>query len=179
MPTSGGLFRDLGVHDFDLARWLTGEEVAEVYTVSATRSAHSYLAEHGDVDVAVVALTMSSGLPVLISLAWHNGAGHDVRAEITGAQDTLAIGYDHRAALTPVGIPGRDNIGALKEQRYEDFVDRFGDALRAQTTSFVDLVSGELANACPGGEGIEALRIATAAERSRAEHRPVTLAEIP
>jgi myo-inositol 2-dehydrogenase/D-chiro-inositol 1-dehydrogenase len=178
MPTSGGLFRDLGVHDFDLARWLSGEEVAEVFTVSATRSAYSYLADHGDVDVAVVVLTMTSGLPVVVSLAWHNGAGHDVRSEITGAHDTLAVGYDTRAALTTVGAPAHHDSGPPRLPRYEDFVDRFTDALTTQTTTFVDLVSGESPNPCPGRNGVEALRIAIAAERSRAEHRPVNMAEI-
>jgi myo-inositol 2-dehydrogenase/D-chiro-inositol 1-dehydrogenase len=178
MPTSGGLFRDLGVHDFDIARWLTGEEVSEVHTVATNRSAYGYIGEHGDVDVAVVALKMSGGLPVVVSLAWHNGAGHDVRAEITGSKDTLAVGYDSRVALHRVGFRPSRGVDEPQERPYVDYVDRFEAALATQTMSFIDMVAGESVNPCPGIDGVEALRIAVAAERSLIEHRPVGMTEL-
>jgi myo-inositol 2-dehydrogenase/D-chiro-inositol 1-dehydrogenase len=175
MPTSGGLFRDLGVHDFDLARWLSGEEVVSVSTTAANRSEYTYFADYGDPDVAVVTLTMTSGLPVVVSLAWHNGGGHDVRAEITGAKDTLAVGYDARAALTYA--EQRDPI-TVTSPRYDDYVDRFSEALGIQTKSFIDFVSGDGPNPCPGKDGVQAVRIAVAAERSLAEGRPILVASL-
>jgi myo-inositol 2-dehydrogenase/D-chiro-inositol 1-dehydrogenase len=78
IASSGGTFRDLHIHDFDLARWLTGLEVEQVYAVGSVRGFDRY-ARFGDVDNAAVLMTMSDGLPVLVTGTRHNPRGHDFR----------------------------------------------------------------------------------------------------
>jgi myo-inositol 2-dehydrogenase/D-chiro-inositol 1-dehydrogenase len=172
--TSGGMFRDLHVHDFDLARWLTGDEVEEVFAVGANRTAFSYLKALGDVDTTAIILRMSSGVPVLISGARHDAAGHDVRAEIFGSKDTLGIGYESKTPLTRLG----EGTPKRPEVIYDNFLDRFRDAFIEETKSFLRVVEGEESNPCPGKEGVEALMIAEAANRSHREMRVVRLDEI-
>ena len=159
IPTSGGIFRDLHVHDFDQARWLTGLEVDEVYATGAVRKWERF-APHGDADTAAVVLRMAGGLPVVVTGTRHDPRGYDFRAELLGSDDFVAMG------------PSPD------DNPYRGFLDRFAAAFDAEMHAFLELVRGERDNPCPGGEALEALRIAAACDRSRAEGRPVRLEEV-
>src|SRR5438477_106295 len=75
IATSGGIFRDLNIHDFDAIRYVTGEEIVEVYADGAVREA-AWFARHADVDVAVVALRLSGGGLGIISGARHDPLGY-------------------------------------------------------------------------------------------------------
>jgi myo-inositol 2-dehydrogenase / D-chiro-inositol 1-dehydrogenase len=168
LPGRGSVFRDLHVHDFDLARWLTGDEVEEVTAIGASRSSYKHLASHGDPDVTGILLRMRSGIPVQVSGAQHDPVGHDVRAELFGSQDSLAVGFDPRIALTR--LPGESGDEPTPS-RYTSFLDRFEQAFREETEAFLDVAAGQRANPCPGAEAVESLRIAIAAEQSYREHR--------
>lgn len=174
VSTSGGLFRDLGVHDYDLARWLTGEEVAEVFVVGANRTKWNYFASHEDVDTAVTVLRMQSGLPVTVSSSRHSPDGQDVRAEIFGSNHSVTVGFGKRAPLRNSRAVA---VGAAIEP-YANFLERFQDAFDRQTTAFVDWLAGSASNPCPAIDGLESLRIATAADRSRREGRPIPIEEV-
>jgi hypothetical protein len=76
----GSIYLDLHVHDFDLARWLTEDNVADIVTVAADRTPYDYLAESGDADTTSIVLRMRNGVMVTITGARHSPAGHDVRA---------------------------------------------------------------------------------------------------
>lgn len=78
IASSGGTYRDLHIHDFDLARWLTGLEVEQVYAVGSVRGFDRY-AKYDDVDNVAILMNMSDGLPVLITGTRHNPRGHDFR----------------------------------------------------------------------------------------------------
>jgi myo-inositol 2-dehydrogenase/D-chiro-inositol 1-dehydrogenase len=173
VPTSGGMFRDLHVHDFDIARWLTGNEVERVYATGAVRKWERF-ARHGDVDTAASVLTMADGLPVLVSGTRHDPRGYDFRAELLGSGDSIAVGLDERTPLRSVEPTGP----RLGERPYAGFLDRFSAAFAAETDAFLEVVRGSRENPCPGGEALEALRIAVACDRSLAERRPVALAEV-
>ena len=173
IPTSGGIFRDLHVHDFDIVRWFTGREVERVYAVGAVRKWERFRA-HDDVDTAAVLLVLDDGLPVLLSGTRHNPRGYDFRAEIFGSEDSIAVGLDDRTPLQSVE-PGRR---AAEGEPYRGFLDRFAAAFEAEMEAFLELAAGRGPNPCPASESIHALRVALACERSRAEGRPVALAEI-
>jgi myo-inositol 2-dehydrogenase / D-chiro-inositol 1-dehydrogenase len=173
-PGRGSVFRDLHVHDFDLARWLTDDEVEEVTAIGATRTDYEYLASYADPDVTGILLRMRGGIPVQISGAQHDPAGHDVRAELFGSQDSLAVGFDSRMALTRVPS---DNGGPPPAGRHTGFLDRFEQAFREETRAFLDVVTGLRANPCPGSEAVEALRVAIAAEQSYRERRTVRVTD--
>lgn len=171
IPTRGSVYRDLHVHDFDLARWITGEEVEWVFAHGEFRTSYDYLARLNDPDVTAMMLRSTSGVTVSISGAQHNAIGHDVRTEIFGSRDNLAIGFDERLALHrfpegPVHVPIKT---------YDGFLDRFHDAFLAETSHFLDMLAGRVGNPCPAAAAIEALRIAAAAELSAERGVPVAV----
>jgi myo-inositol 2-dehydrogenase/D-chiro-inositol 1-dehydrogenase len=172
IPTSGGIFRDLHVHDFDIARWLTGMEVAEVYPKIAVRKWRRF-GRHGDADTAAVLMTMDDGMPVLLSGTRHSPHGYDFRAELFGSDDSLAVGQSRR---TP--IRSLDDDGAVPEDPWRGFLDRFGAAFEAEFDAWLRLVAGERGNACPGDEAHRALRVAVACDRAAREQRPVRVEEV-
>ncbi len=173
IPGSGGIFRDLHVHDFDAARFLTGREIVEVDARASVR-AHPRFARHDDFDVATVLATMDDGLVVTVTGARHDPLGYDFRVEMFGTEDSVAAGASPRTPLRSLeaGGPG------VPERPYEGFLDRFAAAFEAETSAFVDLVLGRGTNPCPPEEAARAMEAAVACERSVAEHRPVGLAEV-
>lgn len=173
LPLSGGLYRDCLVHDFDILRWVTGREVVEVYATGSD-AGPAMFREAGDVDTAAVLLTLDDGTLATATATRCNGAGYDVRMELAGEDDQVAVGVNDRTPLTsaePDGPPAPD-------KPWPGFLERFAPAYEAELAAFVEVVRGERANPCDGREALHALRIAEACERSRAERRPVLLAEI-
>lgn len=174
LPVSGGLYRDCLVHDFDMLRWVTGHEVVEVYAAGSD-AGPAMFREAGDVDTAAVLLTLDDGTLATATATRCNGAGYDVRMELAGERDQLAVGLDDRTPITstePLGPPPAT-------RPWTGFLERFAPAYRAELDAFVRFAGGERDNPCDGREALEALRIAEACELSRRERRPVRLDEIP
>ncbi|MER7931476.1 MULTISPECIES: Gfo/Idh/MocA family oxidoreductase [unclassified Streptomyces] len=174
LPLSGGLFRDTLIHDFDVLRWVTGREVVDVYATGAD-AGPAMFREAGDVDTGAALLTLDDGTLATATATRLNGAGYDVRMELSGERDTVVVGLDDRtpvASTEPTGPPPAD-------KPWPGFLERFGPAYEAELCAFVDVVRGGLANPCDGREALQALRIAEACEISRHERRPVALTEIP
>lgn len=172
IATSGGIFCDLHVHDFDMARWLTGREVKEVFATGAVRAWEAY-GRQNDVDTSAMVLTMDDGLPVVITGARHDPIGYDFRAEILGSGDSIVVGMDGRTPLHSVQ-PGAPPPPA---DPYRGFLDRFRDAFIAETAAFVDLAHGRGPNPCPPEVALSALRVAVACDRSWRERRVVGVEE--
>lgn len=101
LAVSGGLFRDCSVHDFDAVRWVTGQEVVEVYAVGAVDpdAPEEMYAAHGDHSSASVLLTLSDGTIGVVSNTRTNGRGYDVRLEVHGVRDAVAAGLDEGLPL--------------------------------------------------------------------------------
>ncbi|MFR9794400.1 Gfo/Idh/MocA family oxidoreductase [Streptomyces sp. MS06] len=174
LAASGGLFRDTLVHDFDVLRWVTGREVADVYAAGSD-AGPGVFREAGDVDTAAAVLTLDDGTLATATATRLNGAGYDVRMELAGERDQIVVGLDDRtpiASTEPTGPPATD-------KPWPGFLERFAPAYEAELAAFVEVVLGERANPCDGREALQALRIAEACEVSRRERRPVRLAEIP
>jgi myo-inositol 2-dehydrogenase/D-chiro-inositol 1-dehydrogenase len=173
IPTSGGIFRDLHIHDFDVLRWLTGGEVEEVYATGSVRK-FGVFGKYGDVDTSAALLRMEDGVVALLTGGRHDPLGYDVRAEIFGSGDSVAVGLDERTPLRSVepGVPFSE------DGRYPNFQVRFEQAYRAELEHFLRLARGEAENPCTGREALEALRVALAADLSLAQRRPVSLSEV-
>ena len=169
---SGGIFRDMHVHDLDLVSWLTNSEIESVYATKAVRAQHQY-AEFDDADVSSILAVTKNGVQVLITGTRHDALGQDVRLEVHGTLDSVSAGLNERTPLHYMEI-GRESSA----HPYTGFVDRFRAAFREETRAFVDLVQGEASNACPGSSALESLRAAIACEESVARGMPVQLAEI-
>jgi myo-inositol 2-dehydrogenase / D-chiro-inositol 1-dehydrogenase len=172
IPGSGGIFRDLHVHDFDLVRWLTGSDIESVFATKQVREYQDY-AECDDADVSAISLTTVSGVQVVITGARHDAVGHDVRLEVFGSADSVSAGLNSR---TPIRTMEGD-LG-LNTDPYTGFVDRFRDAFRRETNSFVSLAAGEIENPTPPDSALESLRVAIACEKSIEEHRAIAVADI-
>ena len=172
IPTSGGIFRDLHIHDFDILRWLAGSEAEEVYAVGSVRG-FDVFSRHGDVDTAAALIRMEDGVVAVLTGGRHDPLGYDVRAEVFGSGDSIAVGLDGRSPLRSVesGMPP-------PEKPYPNFQARFEDAYRAELRHFLRLARGEAENPCTARDALEALRIAMAADFSLAERRPVRLSEV-
>ena len=164
---SGGIYRDLHIHDFDAIRFVSGDEIVEVYADGSAIET-PWLEQYGDVDVAAAVLRLAGGGLVILSGTRHDPLGYDVRLEVFGTKDSLVAGLDERTPLA--GRPG---------PAYRDFWDRFEPAYRAELEAFVTAVRTGGKSACSLEEARSALRAALAADRSLAEHRPVALAKAP
>ncbi|MFF0386594.1 Gfo/Idh/MocA family oxidoreductase [Streptomyces sp. NPDC004286] len=173
VAASGGIFRDCSVHDFDMIRWVTGREVTEVYAVGGNRGA-AYIEEAGDADTTSAVLTLDDGTIAVVSNSRHNARGHDVRMELLGFADSLAVGLDDRLPLRSAE-PG---VTFPSGTPHDFFMDRFTDAYRAELTAFTELVAGTRPSPCTIDEALEAGWIAEACTLSLREHRPVPLAEV-
>jgi myo-inositol 2-dehydrogenase / D-chiro-inositol 1-dehydrogenase len=173
IPASGGIFRDLHIHDFDILRWLTGGEVEEVFATGSVRG-FDFFAEHGDVDTSAALIRMKDGVVAVLTGGRHDPLGYDVRAEVFGSGDSIAVGMDRHTPLRSVepGMPPPE------KPAYPNFQERFIDAYRAEMAHFLSVVRGEAENPCTARDALEALRIAMAADLSLAEHRPVSLSEV-
>lgn len=169
---SGGTFRDMHVHDFDLVRWMTGEEIATVYATKAVR-AHEQYAAYDDADATLIQLVTTGGIQVSISGTRHDPVGHDVRMEVFGSRDSLAVGLNSRTPLHPV-----EGSLPVCDRPYVGFVDRFRDAFRRETGEFIRFARGEIDNPCPPDSARESLRVAIACETSVAESRPVQVESV-
>jgi myo-inositol 2-dehydrogenase / D-chiro-inositol 1-dehydrogenase len=173
IAVSGGIFRDCSVHDFDAIRWVTGQEVVEVYA-TGTNKGDPFFGELGDVDTASSVLTLSGGCTALVSNSRYNGRGYDVRLELHGSVDSIAVGLEPRLPLRSVE-PGTT---FPDETPHTFFMDRFRTAFRAELASFAAVVAGQRPSPCTVDDALEATRIAEACALSVHEHRPVAMAEI-
>jgi myo-inositol 2-dehydrogenase/D-chiro-inositol 1-dehydrogenase len=170
---SGGIFRDCSVHDFDVIRWVTGREVVEVYADGANRG-EAFFEEAGDVDTATALLTLDDGTIAFVGATRYNGAGYDVRMEVHGSSGTVAVGLDEATPLRSVEAGVRWPAGT----GYPHFTQRFADAYAAELAAFCEVAAGRADSPCGGEDALAALLIAEACERSRAQRRPVRLADV-
>ena len=173
IAASGGIFRDCSVHDFDIIRWVTGREVVEVYAVGGNRGAE-YIKEAGDADTTGAILTLDDGTIAVVSNSRHNARGYDVRMEIHGFTDSIAVGLEDKLPLRSVE-PG---VTFPAGTPHDFFMDRFTAAYRAELTAFTEVVAGRRPSPCTIADALEAGWIAEACTLSLHEHRPVTIAEV-
>jgi len=171
---SGGLFRDFSIHDFDILRFLTGCEVEEIYADGGVRG-FPVFAKYDDVDTAVAAMRLADGPFTVLTVSRHDPLGYDVRAEIFGSADSISVGLGPQTPIRSVepGVP--PPVGPA----WKDFLVRFEAAYAAEFAEFVAVARGDSPSPCTAQDGVAALRVAEAADRSLHEHRPVQLAEIP
>ncbi len=176
-PPSGyndaGIFRDTQIHDFDSVRYVTGQEVVEVYADGYTTTTDEFGPDR-PVDTGVVVLSLTSGTRVIMSGIRHDPVGHDVRMELFGTADSVSVGLEPSLPLRSVedGVPGPvDPVP-------RSFLDRFGPAYKAEMEAFIDLARGRGDSPCTPEDAREAMRIAIACDLSRQEHRPVLMEEI-
>ncbi len=167
LQRSGGLFKDMMIHDFDMARYLAGESIVEV---SATGSAviDTAIGEAGDIDTAVALLRSARGRLCVISNSRRAVYGYDQRIEVHGSQGMVSAG---NPVATTVTRAGRE--GFATDPLNDFFMDRYASAYREEMAAFCALVRGGDVAYPSGQDGLAALAVAEAAAESLATARAV------
>jgi myo-inositol 2-dehydrogenase/D-chiro-inositol 1-dehydrogenase len=168
LRTSGGLFWDLGVHDFDAGRFLMGDEVVAVHA-SGVIQIEPALAEFDDVDYGVVTLRFRKGGLGVVQNSWRAPWGYEIRAEVCGSQGRVVTELDQQVAVWLYTSRG------FTSQRHHQFVERFRDAYRIELQTFVDTLHQGTKMTPNETDGLRAIEVADAATRSRRENRWIEL----
>ncbi|HEY6515779.1 MAG TPA: inositol 2-dehydrogenase [Steroidobacteraceae bacterium] len=168
IKVSGGLFKDMTIHDFDVARWLLAEPVVEIYAMAACL-VDPAIGAADDIDTAKVLLRTASGRIALISNSRRSGYGYDQRIEAFGSGGSVRV--DNLVTST---VAVWEEKGATRAPFQNFFLERYAEAYRSEMDHFTAVLHGE-EPAVGFTDGVHALELAEAAERSYSTGRPVAL----
>jgi len=170
--TSGGLFLDVSIHDFDMARYLIGAEVEEIFTMAGVR-VDPRIGQAGDVDTALMMVRFTNGVIGSIDNSRRAVYGLDQRVEVLGSAGSIATlnNYANQAIVS-------DNTGVRRDVPLNFFMDRYTDSFIAEVSAFVDAILRDAPVPVSGEDGRISVVMALAAAQSHREHRPVRLDEV-
>jgi len=166
---SGGLFRDMMIHDLDMARWLLGEEPVSVFA-RGSALVDARIGAAGDIDTAVVVLETASGKLCQITNSRRCAYGYDQRIEVFGS-----AGLVRADNVTATTVETAGASGFTREPALPFFLERYGAAYRAELEQFLNALRGTAAELATGRDGRQALVLANAAQRSLESRAPVQL----
>jgi myo-inositol 2-dehydrogenase/D-chiro-inositol 1-dehydrogenase len=169
---SGGIFMDMTIHDFDMARFLVGAEVTEIYATGGAR-VDPAIGEAGDLDTAVVVLKFANGVVATIENCRQAAFGYDQRVEVFGSAGSIQVENNYPNAAW---VHARETI--YRDPPLNFFMDRYLESYLAELRAFVRAVREGGPSPVPGAEGRVPVVMAQAAQLSCAQNRPVRLAEI-
>jgi myo-inositol 2-dehydrogenase/D-chiro-inositol 1-dehydrogenase len=169
---SGGMFLDMTIHDFDMARFLIGGEVAEIYAQAGV-TVDSAIGEAGDVDTAIVMFKFANGVLGTIDNCRRASYGYDQRVEVLGSKGaiTTANNYPNAATIS-------DGSSVRRDLPLNFFMDRYTESYALEIAAFVDAVLHDKPAPVTGYDGRVPVAMGLAAARSYRENRPVKLSEI-
>jgi len=169
---NGTLFHDSSTHDFDLARWLVGDEVSEVHAYAGCLALPE-MKRFGGFDSGVVNLQFTRGAIGNVESYFDAKYGYDIRTEVIGTDGTIQIGHLQRTSITLLTAEGR------KHELMTHWLERFAEAYRLEMRDFVNNVLAGRPMRVTGHDGRQSLAIADAAMRSHFERRPVPVQAAP
>ena len=169
VEVSGGLFRDMMIHDFDMARWLLGEEPVQVFA-AATCQVDAAIGAAGDVDSALVTLQTATGRLCQIGNSRRSGYGYDQRIEALGSSGMAQAGNVPQNQLTISAGRGVESAGPP-----HFFLERYAQAYRCELEHFIDCVQGKSRPLVGMDDGLQALLLAEAADQSLQSGRLIQL----
>ena len=172
IKNSGGIFLDMTVHDFDMARFLMGSEVTEVYATGNVL-VDKAIGEAGDIDTAIISLKFANGAIGCIDNCRQAVYGYDQRVEVLGSKGMVDTG--NNVANRAVISDANGMHGALP---LYFFLERYMDAYAAELQAFVDAIQNNQEPPVTGQDGRAPLAIGLAALKSLKENRPVKVSEV-
>ncbi|NDL67504.1 inositol 2-dehydrogenase [Anaerotalea alkaliphila] len=172
VKVSGGLFFDMMIHDFDMARYLSGSEVVEVYAKAAVLIDPA-IGEAGDVDTAVVTLQFANGAIGIIDNSRSSTYGYDQRVEVHGSKGCV---QDFNDLPSTTILTTKE--GVLGDPPKWFFLERYNEAFAEELIAFADAINGDKEPVVNGADGLKPVLIAEAANISLREGRPVRLDEL-
>lgn len=168
VPMSGGLFVDMAIHDLDVARWIMGSEVSEVYAQGAVLK-HEYLKDLNDIDEGQILLKFDNGSLGMIEVSRNAYNVYDVRTEVVCKKSSFFVGQNQ---LTPLTVVGDESITV---DMANWVLQRFKDAYELEMQAFVDCVKNGLESPVGAYDGYMGLKLALAATESFRSKKPITL----
>ncbi|MCA0753454.1 inositol 2-dehydrogenase [Paenibacillus sp. N4] len=172
IKVSGGIFMDMMIHDFDMARFLSGSEVEEVYAQGSVLI-DPVFGKHGDVDTAIVTLRFTNGALGVIDCSRKAVYGYDQRAEVFGSKGSAAATNDH-----PNTAVLSTEDGVISEKPLHFFLERYNSAYIDETEQFINVLLQGGDVSVSGEDACQAERIALAAKLSLRYNRSVKLSEL-
>jgi myo-inositol 2-dehydrogenase/D-chiro-inositol 1-dehydrogenase len=172
VKVSGGIFLDMTIHDFDLARYLIGSEVEEVFTLAAVR-VDPAIGKAGDVDTAIVSLRFANGVIGTIDNSRKAVYGYDQRVEVFGSKGMV---QSENKTPTSTLVSGAEGIVADTPLYF--FLERYAESFALEMRQFIKCVAEGAEPSATGVDGKMSVKIGMAARRSYDEHRPVKVSEI-
>jgi myo-inositol 2-dehydrogenase/D-chiro-inositol 1-dehydrogenase len=172
LRNSGGLFMDMAIHDFDMARYIMNKKVVEVFAKGLV-FVDEAVATAGDIDTALTTLTFEDGTYAVIDNSRKAIYGYDQRLEIFGSGGMIQVDnnlHNHNILYNENGIH--------KALPLDFFMDRYASSYFNEMKLFIDALVNDTAMPVGSEDGLEATRVAVAARRSMEENRPVKLSEI-
>ena len=172
IAVSGGIFLDMTIHDFDMAAFLTNSDVQEGYVNSAVL-VDPEIGKQGDVDTAIITLKMSNGALAVIDNSRRAAYGYDQRAELFGSKGMVATSNDTLSSAVV-----SDANGVTGEKPLFFFLERYMESFSEEMRQFVSACENDTDVPVGIHAGMQSVRVALAAKKSVAEHRPVLVSEI-
>ncbi|CAM9388307.1 unnamed protein product [Discosporangium mesarthrocarpum] len=172
IKASGGLHNDMAVHDFDMARFLVGSEVEEVYCKGACK-VDPAIGEAGDIDTSVCMLTFENGVVATVDNCRKATYGYDQRVEVFGSKGMIQSNNKHADTCV---VFNEDSVSTIKPMAF--FMDRYADAYRNEMVAFVDCCHGDRVTPVGVVDGRNAYLIGKAAKTSMETGLPVKVADM-
>ncbi|MDR3336745.1 MAG: inositol 2-dehydrogenase [Treponema sp.] len=172
IKVSGGIFMDMMIHDFDMARFQAGSEITEVFTNGAVL-VDPEIGRAGDVDTAVVTLKFANGAIGVIDNSRKAVYGYDQRVEVFGSKGAAQAEND-----APNTVKLSNETAVIGEKPLYFFLERYKQAYVDEVVSFIDAVLNNKDTAVTGEDGLENMYAALAAGKSLKEGRPVKIEEV-
>jgi myo-inositol 2-dehydrogenase/D-chiro-inositol 1-dehydrogenase len=172
LATSGGLFLDFTIHDFDMARWLLGEEPVEVYARGAVLVDARVRTEGNDIDTAMLLLRTASGRMCQISNTRRAVYGYDQRIEVFGSKGMLRAGN-----VTPTTVERSGADSTCGDNPWPNFQTRYAAAYAAELSSFINSVERRKPSEVPPEDSRRVLLLCEAARKSATTGQPVKVSK--
>ncbi len=172
IKVSGGIFLDMTIHDFDMARFLMGEEVEEIYATGGVR-VDPQIGEAGDIDTAIITLRFESGAIGTIDNSRKAVYGYDQRVEVFGSEGVVKVSNN-----TPHTAVVSNANGVHSPLPLFFFIERYAEAYVAEMKEFIECIQQDTVPPVTGIDGRIPVVMAYAAKKSLEENRPVKLTEV-
>lgn len=172
VKASGGMFMDMTIHDFDMARFMTGSSAEEIY-VAAACMVDPAIGKAGDVDTAVITIKFKNGTICVIDNSRKAVYGYDQRIEAFGSKGKAEIAND-----TPSTATWSTEEGVYSEKPLYFFLERYMASFAEEMKQFIEAVINDQETPVTGIDGLEPIKMGLAARKSVLEKRPVMMSEI-